>query len=839
MTASQILDNIDACVCVTDPETYRILYVNETMSALYAPRRLVGELCWEALQEGGDGPCVFCPCDKLRGDPGAAVTWEAWSPKTHRLYRNTSRLADWGEGGPRAHIKHAVDITDIKKLTEKSDKAKNDFMSRMSHEILTPMNAIMGMSRIASATDDLFKIKNCLMKIDDASKQLLGIINGILDMSRLEDGRLELVHDDFNLERMLMETCGEVAALANEKAQDLQVVIDRDVPVTLRSDEHRLSQILTHLLTNAIKFTPPRGKIRLQAAFLGKRGGGRAELSFSVADDGIGISESEQARLFDAFEQVNGTQSRKYGGLGLGLTICRSLARLLGGDIDVRSAPGKGSTFTFRVVTETAEGGAANMEIRNPAHRALRILFADDDADTREYFKLLMRECQVPTKCVESGFEALESMERALRAHKPYTILFVDWRMPHMDGIETAKQFRKRFGDAAAIVLVAGIEWDLIERASAEAGIRHFLPKPLFASSIVDRINEIVGLPERRSRAGVSVGAGVSGGVGGPPDFSSKLILLVDDIQINRDILVAFLEDTGVAFDHAANGLEAVNKFKGRPAAYDLILMDLHMPEMDGYEASIHIRSLGHPRAKQIPILAMTAEVFEKDITRCRQVGMNGHLRKPVMEDKLIECLSRFLLGGAARRKGGGDGDAEFVSNARSPIGVSVDLPTDTSANFADTSADIPAGASTDLRPGMSTDLQTDASVGRGTSAVPDPNDYLPYIDLRLAMQKLHNNQKLYAAMLVNIRHNPLFDALVAALRANDLSAIGDLVRTLMGIAGNLSLSEISDALTQIETMTKRRIMPHELIDRYAAAVDRTFERLDGLIEALDRGEYH
>ena len=419
-----------------------------------------------------------------------------------------------------------ADLLAAMEQAENASRAKTEFLANMSHEMRTPMNTVIGMSKIARNADDPARVHYCLSKIETASAHLIGVINDILDMSKIESGKLELHRAPFSFTLLLERVGGVLSWSIAEKKLQYAVHVADDVPHAIVTDEQRLAQVITNLLGNAVKFTPEHGSIRLDA-HLKERDGARCVLEIRVSDTGIGIRQEHMQRLFQSFEQADTGISRKYGGTGLGLAISRSIVVLMGGDIAVTSTPGEGTCFTFTICVESAELPKAP-----PA-----------DAPGRE-------------------------------ADSP--------------GPEGAEQ-------------------------KAPAGA------PASDAPI----------PHTRVR---------------PGELKGKRILLAEDIDINREILTALLADTELVFEEAANGLEAVALFSERPDSFDLIFMDIQMPELDGYEATRRIRALGTEKALSIPIIAMTANVFREDVERCLAAGMNDHVGKPVDVDEVHERLCRYLV---------------------------------------------------------------------------------------------------------------------------------------------------------------------------------------------------
>ena len=535
------------------------------------------------------------------------------------------------------------DLIAAKEQAEQSNLAKSNFLSRMSHEMRTPMNAIIGMTAIAQSSKDPERKEYCLSKINEASVHLLGVINDILDMSKIEAGKFELSYTEFNFEKMLQRITNVMNFKFEEKQQNFIVRVSRDVPESIIADEQRLAQVLTNLLSNAGKFTPEAGSITLSVKKIPNDTSPDHKfctLHFEVTDTGIGISSEQQKRLFSVFEQADGSIARKYGGTGLGLSISKSLVELMGGEIWVESEIEKGATFAFEITV--AEGNSPIDQEFKPLvnWEKIRILAVDDSPEVLEYFKDFTESMGMSCSIASDGIEAYNLLKMTgdgTGGGQPFDLVFADWRMPQMNGIELTQKIKNQFGKNVVVIMISAAEWDAIAEDAQKAGVDGFIPKPLFPSQIVDCISSHLDLQKFIKEKPVAEHRG-------DHIFEGFTLLLVEDVEINREIVLTLLEDTGAVIDCAENGIEALAKFKKAPSKYHLILMDIHMPEMDGFEATRQIRALKAKEAKTIPIVAMTANVFREDIEKCLAVGMNDHLGKPIDIEELLKKLKKHLF---------------------------------------------------------------------------------------------------------------------------------------------------------------------------------------------------
>jgi len=516
-----------------------------------------------------------------------------------------------------------------KDKSDKESKHKSAFLANMSHEIRTPMNAIIGMTTIGKSADNIERKDYCLNKIEDASNHLLGVINDILDMSKIEANKFELVHEEFNFEKMLQRVVNVVNFRVDEKHQKFTVHIDKNIPRFVIGDDQRVAQVITNLLGNAIKFTPENGSVTLKAHLLGEESDNHI-IQISVSDTGIGLTAEQQQRIFMSFEQAESSTTRKYGGTGLGLSISKNIVELMGGSIWVKSEPNIGSIFTFNIRVKNSSRIHEGLLDSDVNLSNVRIMAVDDDPDILHYFSDIAKGFGVA--CCDTASSGEEALGMVVH-NGDYNIYFVDWRMPVMDGIELASKLKKRTSEKSVVIMITAAEWTSIEAEAKQAGVDKFLSKPLFPSAIMDVIKECISVDREQMETAHNDIKGI---------FEGRKILLAEDVEINREIVLALLEPTNVKIDCAENGLEAVKMFQQSPD-YDMVLMDVQMPIMDGYEATKQIRALDIPEAKTARIIAMTANVFRDDIERCHDVGMNNHIGKPLDFEEMVEKLLEYM----------------------------------------------------------------------------------------------------------------------------------------------------------------------------------------------------
>ena len=521
------------------------------------------------------------------------------------------------------------------KLAQKASSAKSDFLSNMSHEMRTPMNAIIAMTSIGKKSTDIERKDYAFSKIEDASIHLLGVINDILDMSKIEANKLELTSEDFNFEKMLRKVVSVINFKVDEKEQRFTLHIDSNIPNNLKGDDQRLSQVITNLLSNAVKFTPAGGRIDLNAKLAGEDND-TCTVEISVSDTGIGISSEQQSRLFNSFQQAENDISRKFGGTGLGLAISKRIIEMMNGKIWIESELGKGAVFSFTAVFVKAANDYEDKLIRQGINwKTVNILAVDDEPEVTEFFSELAVRKNFTCKTASSGEEAL----RLIRENNTFDIYFIDWKMPDINGIELSRIIKQNYQDKSVVVLISATDWSSLEVDARNAGVDKYLSKPLFASAITDLMIECLGknvMEEPEITPEI-------------PSLRGFRIMIAEDVEINREIIITLLEPTELEIECAVNGLEAYNKFREKPEHYQMIFMDMQMPQMDGLEATRHIRAFENEIAghggihKPVPIIAMTANVFTEDIQKCLAAGMNGHLGKPLDMEEVFSKLNEYL----------------------------------------------------------------------------------------------------------------------------------------------------------------------------------------------------
>ncbi len=627
--ADSIVDSVKSPLCITDMDL-NVIYIND--EGLAFRKKTLEEVIGTPYGDYSIYPMdsKYCPIKALHeGREAESIQ----AVDNNHFYKGVANYFIDKNGRKIGYIIVTTDVTEIQLAREKAEqasRAKGDFLSNMSHEMRTPMNAIIGMTSIGLSATDTERKDYAFDKIEEASTHLLGVINDILDMSKIEANKFDLSPAEFDFEKTLQRVTNVMGFRIDEKRQNFTVHVDQRIPRTLIGDDQRLAQVITNLLSNAVKFTPEQGSIRMDAFYVSEENGVYT-LRIEVTDTGIGVSAEQQARLFTSFEQAESSISRKFGGTGLGLVISKRIVEMMGGTIWIESELGKGSKFAFTI---QARRGAKNYEsLLEPGVNwgNMRVLAVDDMAETREYFAEITKRFGVACDTAEGGEEAMRMIARK----GPYDVYFVDWKMPGMNGIELSRRIKSSEASKSVVIMMSATEWAVIETDAKAAGVDKFLPKPLYASNIASCINECLGLDHAQDA--------VKAPAKEMDCFAGRAILLAEDVEINREIVLALLEPTELTIDCVENGVEAVAAFQNTPERYGMIFMDMQMPEMDGLEATRRIREEKNPRAKTIPIVAMTANVFQEDIEKCLAAGMNDHIGKPLDIAEVLTILRKYL----------------------------------------------------------------------------------------------------------------------------------------------------------------------------------------------------
>ena len=511
-----------------------------------------------------------------------------------------------------------------------ANKAKSEFLANMSHDIRTPMNAIVGMTAIATAhIDDRKQVENCLRKITLSSKHLLGLINDVLDMSKIESGKLTLTTEQISLKEVVEGIVNIMQPQVKTKKQTFDIHVENIFTENVWCDGIRLNQVLLNLLSNATKYTPEGGSIQLSLSEeKSPKGENYVRIHINVRDNGIGMSPEFLKRIYESYSRADGTRIHKTEGAGLGMAITKYIVDAMEGTIEIQSEPDKGSEFLLTFDFEKADAMEIDMVLP-----AWNMLVVDDDELLCKTAMDALKSIGIKAEWTLSGEKAIELVIEHHKKREDYQIILLDWKLPGMNGIQAAREIRRNLGDEVPILLISAYDWSEFEAEAREAGISGFISKPLFKSTLYHALCQYMDVgTEHEQTLNQNI------------DLSGRRILLAEDNELNWEVAKELLSDLGVELDWAEDGRICLDKFQKSPEGYyDIILMDIRMPHMTGYEATKAIRGLNHPDALSIPIIAMSADAFSDDIQRCLEFGMNAHIAKPIDIVEVSRLLKRFL----------------------------------------------------------------------------------------------------------------------------------------------------------------------------------------------------
>ena len=522
------------------------------------------------------------------------------------------------------------ELEEARQAAEQANKAKGEFLSNMSHDIRTPMNAIVGMTAIATANfNDQSQVQNCLKKIALSSKHLLGLINDVLDMSKIESGKMTLNISMVSLPEVMDSIVSIVQPQVKAKKQQFDVSIHDISQENVCCDSVRLNQVILNLLSNAIKFTPDGGNIHV-ALFEedSPMGNEYVRIHLTVKDSGIGMTKEFQEKIFDSFTREDNMRVNRTEGTGLGMAITKYIVDAMGGTIELDSAPGEGTEFRITLDMERAVNQEMDMVLP-----AWKMLVVDDDQLLCESAARALKDIGIQAEWTLDGETALEMVEKHHGSGDDYQIILLDWKLPGINGIETARRIRKELSNDVSILLISAYDWSEIEEEARSAGVNGFISKPLFKSTLFYGLKPFMGVETPQEAPEVE-----------KISFENRHILLAEDNELNWEIASELLSELGLELDWAENGQICLEKFQSQPEGYyDAILMDIRMPVMTGYEATEAIRALSRADAKEIPIIAMTADAFSEDIQRCLEHGMNAHVAKPIDVQEVARLLRKYM----------------------------------------------------------------------------------------------------------------------------------------------------------------------------------------------------